>query len=223
MAEPRRNLGVLILGAIVAAGVGVAVFQALDRPVAVFLGDSYTVETSASTPDKTAAHLIADHYGWKPVNLARSSTGYITEVNDPTKFWCGFDHCNSYTQQLPDAAAADPDIVVVNGGRNELAIGASAEWIQGVDAFFTELRRSLPNATIIAASPIWDDDPTPPELDAMREVVRQAVTAMGGTYVDLGDPLLGHPDFVQADGIHPNDAGHAAIAAAFEAAYTPTA
>lgn len=223
MAEPRRRLGWLVLGVLVVAGVGVAVLRALDRPVAVFLGDSYTVDTAASTPDKTAAQLIADHYKWEFINLSRSATGYISGGDDPTRFWCGYEHCNSYTEQIPDTAAAHPDVVVVNGGRNELAIGASTEWIQGVGAFFTQLRRSVPDATIIAASPIWDDDPTPPELNAMREVVRQAVTAVGGTYVDLGDPLLGHPDFVREDGIHPNDAGNAAIAAAFEAAYPPAA
>jgi hypothetical protein len=150
--------------------------------------------------------------------LARNATGYITPA-DPGQFWCGLDHCPSYTESIPAAAAANPDIVIVNGGRNELWIAGSPEWSQGVDEFFAELRRSLPYATIIATSPIWDDDPTPPEIETMGEVVRQAVSTVGGRYVDIGEPLLGRPDLVADDGIHPNDAGNAAIAAAFEAAY----
>ena len=38
MAGPRRSLGGLSLGALVVAGVGIAVSRALQRPVAVFLG-----------------------------------------------------------------------------------------------------------------------------------------------------------------------------------------
>jgi hypothetical protein len=40
--------------------------------------------------------------------------------------------------------------------------------------------------------------------------------------LDLGQPLLGRPDFVVSDGVHPNDNGHRTIAGAFIAAWRTT-
>jgi len=124
---------------------------------------------------------------------------------------------------IPEVAAAEPAVVVVSGGRSDLnlATTSTSEWADGVEAFFVTLRRAVPDATIIAISPIWDDDPVPAVLHEMGAVVEGAVTAVGGIYVDLGDPLLGHPELMFRDGVSPNDAGHAAIVEAFEAAYHP--
>jgi hypothetical protein len=91
-------------------------------------------------------------------------------------------------------------------------------WANGVKAFFVALHDAAPEARIIATSPIWDDDLPPDGLDAMRAVVQREVSSVGGSYVDLGDPLLGRPDLVAEDGVQLNDAGHEAIAAAFLAA-----
>ncbi|GAA5193127.1 hypothetical protein GCM10023346_17000 [Arthrobacter gyeryongensis] len=44
--------------------------------------------------------------------------------------------------------------------------------------------------------------------------MKAAAAANGATYLDIGQPLWGHPEFLAADGIHPDDAGHAAIYAA---------
>ena len=46
-----------------------------------------------------------------------------------------------------------------------------------------------------------------------------AASAAGAKYVDLGQPLAGREDFVIEDGVHPADAGYAAIAAAFTQAW----
>jgi lysophospholipase L1-like esterase len=207
---------VLLAAAVLAA----VVYDRHRQRVAVFLGDSYTAGAGASQVEKSAPYLLAQHYGWRPVDLARGATGYVSSPPDPGQVWCGLNHCPSYTESIPAAAAANPDFVIVNGGRNETAISGTSQWTQGVRDFYTGLRRSAPHATIIATSPIWDDNPTPPQIEAMRAVVRQAVTAVGGRFIDLGEPLLGRPDLVASDGVHPNDAGNKAIAAAFEAAYS---
>jgi lysophospholipase L1-like esterase len=48
---------------------------------------------------------------------------------------------------------------------------------------------------------------------ALGSAVRQGVTAAGGTYLDLPDPIHGHPSYM-ADLADPNNQGYAAIAAA---------
>jgi lysophospholipase L1-like esterase len=115
------------------------------------------------------------------------------------------------------AAAVHPQIVVVNGGRNEIDRANDPGWERGVHTFYTALRATVPDATIIATSPIWDDDPLPNRMRRQREIVQREVEAIGGLYVDLGDPLTGHPELVDGDSVHPNDLGHAAIADALVA------
>jgi hypothetical protein len=50
--------------------------------------------------------------------------------------------------------------------------------------------------------------------------VKAAVTAVGGQYLDIGEPLFGLTGDIGAHSL-PNDAGHAALAKAFETAYHP--
>jgi lysophospholipase L1-like esterase len=48
---------------------------------------------------------------------------------------------------------------------------------------------------------------------SLGAAIEDGVTAAGGTYLDLEDPIHGHPGFM-ADLADPNDDGYAAIAAA---------
>lgn len=189
-------------------------------PVAVFVGDSYTAGAHATVPGNRFTALIAAAYDWTEVNLGRGGTGYITPVSDPASAMvgCGLGYCPSYLEMIPAVVAAGPAVVVVSGGRND----AAQPWpdvAAGIPAFYAALREALPGVPIVAMSPIWDTLPPPVAVVAMCTVVRRSVIAAGGLFVDLGDPLLGWPDRVAGDGIHPNDAGHAAIADSFAAAY----
>lgn len=180
---------------------------------AVWLGDSYTAGAKASTLANSFPAIVSAAKPWAMANLGRGGTGYITPVSDPATAMagCGQTYCPSYTEMIPTAVTFHPSVVVVNGGRNEVNV---PNWAAGVQNFFNMLRSSLPSATIIATSVIWDDDPVPAALPGMCATVQSAVQAVGGTYVNLADPLLGHPEYIASDGVHPNDAGHAAIAAA---------
>lgn len=183
--------------------------------VVVFLGDSYTAGAGASSVSTRWSSLVAGRMGWTEVNMAYGGTGYLRSVLSPTsQLACAREYCPSYSELIDEVVEATPDIVIVNGGRNE-ASSVDATWHVGVDQFFDDLRAALPTVGIVATSPIWDDDPALAIMEEMRGRVRTAVVSVGGTYVTLGDPLLGRPDYVAADGVHPNDDGHAAIAAAF--------
>jgi lysophospholipase L1-like esterase len=211
----KKLRAVLLALTLVLTGLGAAhttAPSAAAAPVAltvpfrvVAIGDSYTsldyVPFGAPVPwfSRLCAAL-----GWSCTNLAHGGTGYLQDFNDPTVGWHG-----SFTSQIPAAVAAAPDAVFVLGGRNELGQENTATWQNGVAAFYTSLRQGLPNAAIYGLSPLWDDDPAPSGIGVMRSVVQAAVTApnVGGRYLDLGNPFLGQPGLLVADGIHPNDAG----------------
>jgi lysophospholipase L1-like esterase len=50
-------------------------------------------------------------------------------------------------------------------------------------------------------------------MAALSRAVKKAVTDVGGHYLDLADPIHGHPEYM-ADEADPNNEGYAAIAAA---------
>ena len=170
---------------------------------AVFIGDSYTsldyVPLGAPVP--WSSRLCAE-LGWTCVNLAHGGTGYLQDYADPVVGWHG-----SFTAQIPAAVAAAPAAVFVLGGRNEIGQEGTSTWQNGVTAFYATLRAGLPNAAIYGLSPLWDDDPVPSGIGVMRTVVQAAVTNVGGRYLNMGDPFLGQPELLVADGVHPNDAG----------------
>jgi hypothetical protein len=187
-------------------------------PTAVFLGDSYTAGAGANRGDRFTTR-IAKARGWHEVNLGYGGTGYVGATGgELAPVACARYYCPSYTDLIGVVAASNPDIIVVTGGRHDVSFGRTVYWANGVKAFFVALHDAAPEARIIATSPIWDDDLPPDGLDAMRAVVQREVSSVGGSYVDLGDPLLGRPDLVAEDGVQLNDAGHEAIAAAFLAA-----
>ena len=104
--------------------------------------------------------------------------------------------------------------MVVSGGRNDkdnlLATVASR-----ARSLFDDLHTKLPDATIVAIAPMWGDSDKPEEVVAIGQAVKSAVTAAGGKYLDIADPIHGHPGFM-SDAADPDDDGYAAIAASIE-------
>jgi lysophospholipase L1-like esterase len=101
--------------------------------------------------------------------------------------------------------AVEPDIVVVAGGRNDLnGLTPDATLKSDIDAVFNALRAGLPNAEIIAESPVWDSTAPPARLALVAADVQAAVTAVRGTYVDVGEPLAGNAAAIGPDHLHPN-------------------
>jgi len=182
---------------------------------AVFIGDSYTAGAGASDSSRTAfAPLVAKDQGWKIVNLGRGGTGYVKEITDGTaKSACGEDVCHRYADMIQSAVDARPDVVVVSGGRNDSAVSEDSS-AAAVRAFYQSLRAALPDSKIYAVQPIWDSSEAPESIAALGAVVDEAVRSVGGDYLAVGSPLAGHPDLISDDGVHPNDDGHQAVAAA---------
>ncbi|MDN3496514.1 SGNH/GDSL hydrolase family protein [Planococcus sp. APC 4015] len=186
--------------------------------VAVFVGDSYTA--GAGSERGGFVPIVARGREWQAINLGRGGTGFVTKPGqDPAQAQvaCGSDYCESYIEMIPAAVEADPDVVFVSGGRNDVgtdpALAADA-----VEEFFDALRAGLPDARLIVLSPLWDSDEPPSELALLATAVRSSALAVGAEYVDIGQPLQGRLDYISDDGVHPDDAGYAAIATAVSAA-----
>jgi lysophospholipase L1-like esterase len=220
--------GVAVVGALVLGLAGFALTETSDAPAnagsvprppaastltddpedrtAVFVGDSYTAGTGATDASTSFPALVSDRMGWTLVNLGRGGTSYLATSDIAG---CGLDYCPNYVEMILAVVAANPDIVVVSGGRNDTM---GTEVAAQIDRFYTELRTALPDVQIIATSPLGDDDPAPTSLTSMGATIETAATKAGGTYIDLGQPLAGRTELITEDGVHPNDDGHAAIA-----------
>jgi len=147
-----------------------------------------------------------------------SWTGSVVDAEVATDA-CGQELCPSFTQMLDGARVSLPDIVFISGGQN--AADRTPDELAGdISLFFTVLEHGYPDAAVYATSAISPEDETSDIYAVMNEHIEQAVTAIGGTYLDLGQPLAGHPEYL-ADAGHPNDAGHRAIADAVLAAWPP--
>lgn len=185
------------------------VAQPQDWPVAVFIGDSYTAGAGGDGVRWTTG--VAAEQEWIEVNLGRGGTRYVA-TSGPEG--CGLDYCPSYPEMISDAAEREPEIVVVSGGRND----ATQQDADAIRTTFESLRDALPNARIIAVSPMWDHTPYPEQLVEMGDAIRTAVQAVGGEYLEIGSPLAGRPEMVTEDGVHPTADGYRVLGDAVSAA-----
>ncbi|WP_193598109.1 SGNH/GDSL hydrolase family protein [Microbacterium sp. YJN-G] len=209
--QPRSLAKLIALAVTSAATVGMVSFALLsssaddkvEPPQAVFLGDSYTAGVGG---DGVAwPTTVAGELGWTVVNLALGGTGYATESGPAG---CGREHCGTFLEQSKAIEGA-PRIIVVAGGRNDAADSIESAAYR----LFTTLRAEHPGATVIALSPWADDDPVTEGLTAKITAVRRAAREAGIVYIDTGQPFVGHPGLISADGVHPNTAGYTKLSA----------
>lgn len=186
-------------------------------PTVAFMGDSYSAGTGSSGFNTRFTTLVSAHEGWSSMDFAYGGTGYMRSVTRDAQVGCGASVCPQYGLVIPHVKKFDPVIVVVSGGRNDVGED-TADVDRAVAAFYRDLRRALPRATIYATSPIWDSRKPPQQLSMIQTAVRTNVAAIGGTYLDIGEPLKGKSKLIAKDGVHPNDRGHSVVALAIEVA-----
>jgi acyl-CoA thioesterase I len=193
-----------------APGSATASRQTGEQPVVAFLGDDWTAGTAASSPKKRFSTLVSRHLGLQERNFGADGSGYAKSGPD-----------GPYSSRLAALVATHPAIVVVAGGRNDVHDDPATAGAR-IDELFRTLRTQLPDATLVALAPMWGDSDKPAALLAIATQVEDAVTAAGGTYLDVADPIHGRPELM-ADDADPADAGYAAIAAAVEPVLRPLA
>lgn len=173
------------------------------------IGDSYSAGSGATNLDLGWVQQLGRNQAWQLQNFARGGTGYVAGTKDPVKAKdaCNREACPSYGEMIAEAKTFGPEVVIVSGGRNDYAIETEDE-VTAIKGFYASLRQELPNAKIVAFSPLWDDDPAPASIPAIATAVKESVTAVGGVYLDSGQPLQGKPELLASDSKHPNDAGY---------------
>lgn len=183
--------------------------EPIDAFDAVFIGDSYTFGAGAATGQKWSS-MVARYYGWGEHNFGYSATGYTTTAD---KEQCHLDYCPAYPEAVTKVASnIGPEYVIVSGGRND-SLGDPLAWEDAVNKTFTEIRARFPKSTILAVNPIAEDAKY---IGAKPAVVKAAVEAVNGTFVDIGQPVMGKPELLSKDKVTPNFQGHLAIAQSFE-------
>ena len=160
----------------------------------VVIGDSFSVGEPADTWVGAASEAL----GWGTVtNLSSIGRGYLTAPDA-----CSFDPCANFVGSIGRVAELEPDVVVTFGGTADgdySLADAAAE-------YFEKLRQALPEAELVAISPVTAEESAPYFLTMHGRTIRAGAEAVDGTFVDVGQPGLGDGEELSAE-------AHAEIAA----------
>ncbi|WP_062521678.1 SGNH/GDSL hydrolase family protein [Demequina silvatica] len=180
---------------------------------ALFIGDSYTVGTGASSDAKRWTTLVAKEQGWEEINYGLGGTGYSATSGVEG---CAEEFCDTFAGTV-EAAAADgvePDVVVISGGQNDTVL-----WWDDPDAVTLDIdetyriaRATFPQARIIAVGPHLPGAPRGWKFD-FDAAVAAAAEPVGAEFISLLAPKAVKFRLYDAgDGVHVNDEGHRLIA-----------
>lgn len=208
---------ILLIGVVVAFG-----FPSRQRaapapsipgaPIVAFYGDSYTLGTGASSPDRRWSTIISEQRGWNEVNPSVNGLGFI---NNRRAFGDG---------DLPSMViAADPDIVFITMGLNDnFSYDSRAKEIKAqITDDLTRLETALPDARFIVVEPFWYTDERPRSVDMISSWVDSAAVGIGADTIPGASRWIeGHPEWMASDGLHPNDDGYAEMAIRMDAELT---
>jgi acyl-CoA thioesterase-1 len=153
--------------------------------------------------------LLADDNGWALTSDACNGAGFLDVA--------GVDCLENFPQIIAGAAGLSPSLVLIAGSSNDIGEDVAALQASTIQSF-SRLRSQFPTARIIALNTFWGDTTPPPEVATIDAQVSAAVKRVGGSYLDVGQPLDGRPDLMQADDIHPTVEGQQLLEQAIFAA-----
>lgn len=175
----------------------------------LMIGDSI-MKGFGLSPTESWPGLVSNANNWKLTTLACDGAGFVAPGN-PSE--CG----GSFVDVSRSAATLNPDLIIIEGSSNDFGQPNSELLSATVDALAI-LRSEFPSVEIIGLSTVWSESDPPAQLADVNSQVEQAVTAVGGYYLDIGQPLGGHPELMQDDDVHPSTAGQKVLAAAIQSA-----
>ena len=164
----------------------------------VVLGDSIASGTSyGGLQENGWPAIVAHKFGLALTNRSLPGTGYATAFlsNKP------------YTARVDEIVAAKPDIVIVEGSRNDqdpAATKLAAAEVLG------KLRKGLPQAGILVIGPVYSFTKNA-GTTRVNDAVKAAAAGLGLTYIDtVKAGWFTGPEhrMIASDGVHPTDEGH---------------
>ena len=173
------------------------------QELVAFYGDSYTLGTGATDPSERWSTRICTDRDWAEFNPSVNGLGFVNNrdlLDDDL---------------VPRIVDADPSIVIVTMGLNDnFSMPSRAADIEAaITDDLTTFAEKLPDARLIVVEPFWYTEERPASVDTIIGWVQDAAAQVGADYIPGASHWIdGHPDWMAADGIHPNDDGYAAIA-----------
>jgi hypothetical protein len=238
-ARRRSDIAAAILAILVIVGIGYALRSQHTRPVAVepsaahvdrpgpadaarktllFIGDSYV--TGTGLDETSYGCMAAARMGWYCKVAAGPGTGYVSggPVNRFELDYLG--QSTSFGERLAGLALKyHPDIVVLDGGRNDVFVPPDTVYAAMVSTI-TAVRQTWPAATVIVLRPRFLSTPadTLGYDDGFFDRLRAEDIAQH--MVIFADPigrLVGKDTsgFAGSDNIHPTRLGELAMSTAF--------
>ncbi|MBD8465758.1 SGNH/GDSL hydrolase family protein [Plantibacter sp. CFBP 8798] len=182
-----------------------------DGPLVAFYGDSYTLGTGASDPANRWSTVVSEERRWREFNPSVNGLGF---VNHRDRFGDG-------SGDLPSLIIAEqPDIVFVTMGLNDaFSFDDAADRIhEQITTDLQRLRDALPEARFIVVEPFWYTDERPQSIETIIGWVADAAQEIDAdTIPGASHWIEGHPEWMAADGLHPNNEGYAEMARRMDA------
>lgn len=173
------------------------------------IGDSYTTGTDEGGRGPNAWTSLA----WR--ELAQRGMRINADVAAEGRAGYGMpgDHGSVFEDLTAGAVKPDDALVVFFGSRNDQGVGLGLLGDRARNAFDLA-HRVAPSARLLVIGPPWPTPDVPIPVLQIRDVVRAAA---GFAQAEFVDPIaegwfFDRPDLIGADGVHPNDAGHAYLA-----------
>jgi lysophospholipase L1-like esterase len=173
------------------------------------IGDSYTTGTDLGGLGRKSWTSRA----WR--TLARQGVRIAADVAAEGRAGYGVPgDQGSVFEDLTARAAKPGDVLVVFfGSRNDQVVNSALLAEKARDTFDLA-RRFAPSAKFLVIGPPWPTAGVPVAVLQIRDVLNAAARAAGAAFVDpiVERWFVDRPDLIGADGVHPNDAGHAYLA-----------
>lgn len=184
------------------------------EPVLLVMGDSYTAGVGADQQDQGWAYLVARQLGY-PTNIdGVSGTGFAWGGGGQDEL------AGEYENRLRETAANPafvPNVLALQGGQNDSQVPNAEEVTAATAQTIEAARRFWPGVQVVVLGPSAPQ-PLAEELRGVNTAVRAGAAAAGAPYIDAVEAgwftTANSPGF-DADGAHPNSAGHAYIAEKF--------
>lgn len=236
MKKIRRSTFVGVLAVVALVGLGAVLAMGVDRKVVTSASapaPTSTPETAEPTvmpvPEAKKVVLIGDYTADSAVGGtgARNWTalvGLALQTNQPTRVvrdnaqGSGYVSVGAFDQTFLDAAKVlvtkDVSVVVIFGSRFDMYAAPDAVR-QAAAQTYAAIKQAAPDAALIVIGPTWPGNAPPPELLTARDMVRDAASEAGATYVDPIEQGWFADDpgkLMAADNVSPSDVGHEKIA-----------